>query len=89
MADSVFILTEKLKKAEAEIEVLRGLTSWTVAIIMAAGGRVVVPHELAEKRDHLQWRKESITGGDTTFEAWHPALTCDDRSAVERTQEVA
>lgn len=68
--DSAFILTEKLRKAEQDIKVLRELTDWTVAIIVAAGGKVFVPETIAAEASQMKWRREADIGNGMSFEAW-------------------
>ncbi len=58
MTVSAFILEQKLIAAQKDIETLRMLVDYTLAIIAAAGGTVSFSNEHLEQwRDH-PWRHE-------------------------------
>lgn len=56
---SLLIANEKLKKAEADIAILRRLVDHTVAIIVASGGRVEIPASKMEEWSGRPWRHEN------------------------------
>ena len=56
---SLLIANEKLKKAEADIAILRKLVDHTIAIIVAAGGRVEIPAGKMEEWSRRPWRHEN------------------------------
>jgi predicted trehalose synthase len=56
---SLLIANAKLEKAERDIATLRRLVDYTVAIIVAAGGRVAVPTDKLEEWSEREWRHES------------------------------
>lgn len=56
---SLLIANEKLKKAEADIAILRRLVDHTVAIIVASGGRVEIPADKMGEWSQRSWRHES------------------------------
>lgn len=56
---SLLIANEKLRKAEQEIVTLRRLVDYTVAIIVASGGRVEIPVEKIDDYSKCQWRHEN------------------------------
>lgn len=56
---SPLIANEKLKKAEADIAILRRLVDHTIAIIVAAGGRVEIPASKMEEWSRRSWRHEN------------------------------
>lgn len=56
---SLFIANEKLKKAEADIAILRRLVDHTIAIIVASGGRVEIPADKMDAWAAAPWRHES------------------------------
>jgi hypothetical protein len=56
---SLFIANEKLKKAHEDIAILRLLADYTIAIIVAAGGRVEIPSDKLSDWAALPWRHEN------------------------------
>jgi hypothetical protein len=56
---SLLIANEKLKKAEREIATLRELVDYTIAIIVAAGGRVEIPADKITEWSSYSWRHEA------------------------------
>ena len=68
---SLLIANQKLLKAEQDIATLRRLVDYTVAIIVAAGGRVEVPADKIEDWSKVEWRHEN-DGEMHVFTAAHP-----------------
>lgn len=60
---SLLIANEKLRKAEEDIAILRRTVDHTIAIIVAAGGRVEIPCSKMEEWSKSPWRHEN---DDTT-----------------------
>ncbi len=56
---SLLIENEKLRKAEEDIAILRRLVDHTIAIIVAAGGRVEIPCNKMEEWSRREWRHEN------------------------------
>lgn len=56
---SLLIANEKLKKAEADIAILRRLVDHTIAIIVAAGGRIEIPADKMDEWSSRPWRHEN------------------------------
>ena len=56
---SLLIANEKLKKAQQDIAILRQLADYTIAIIVAAGGRVEVPSDKLSEWSSTPWRHEN------------------------------
>lgn len=56
---SLLIANEKLRKAEEDITILRRLVDHTIAIIVAAGGRVEIPCDKMEEWSSREWRHEN------------------------------
>ena len=59
MQESALILGKQLEAARKEIETLRKLTNYTVAIIVAAGGRVEMTSDEIENWSKRDWRHEN------------------------------
>ena len=59
MADSLFIVQQQLAKAQADIVTLRTLVDHTIAIIVAAGGRVEIPADKMDEWSQSSWRHEN------------------------------
>ena len=57
--DSALILEKKLHAAQRDIEVLRQLVDYTVAMIVAAGGRIDVPADKVSEWSKRPWRHEN------------------------------
>jgi hypothetical protein len=55
---SLLIANERLRKAYEDIDILRRLVDHTVAIIVAAGGRVEIPSDKMEDWSNRPWRHE-------------------------------
>ena len=58
-ATSLLVANEKLRKAEEDIIILRRLVDHTIAIIVAAGGRVEIPCDKLEEWSSRPWRHEN------------------------------
>jgi hypothetical protein len=56
---SALILEKQLEAARQEIATLRTLTNYTVAVIVASGGRIEIPDNKIEEWSRLEWRHES------------------------------
>jgi len=56
---SLLVANEKLKKAHADIAILRQLVDYTIAIIVAAGGRVEIPADKLADWAATSWRHEN------------------------------
>lgn len=56
---SLLIANKKLRKSEQEVATLRQLVNYTVAIIVAAGGRVEIPSNKIEEWSKREWRHDS------------------------------
>ena len=59
MTDSVFILSEQLRKAKQEIATLRRVVDYTIAIVVGAGGRVEVPSAALTEWSNHAWTHEN------------------------------
>ena len=57
--DSVLVLQEKLDVAEKDIASLRKVVDHTIAIIVAAGGRVEVPVARHDEWANRSWRHDN------------------------------
>jgi hypothetical protein len=56
---SLLIANAKLEKADQDIATLRRLVDYTVAIIVAAGGRIEIPMDKFEEWSRREWRHEN------------------------------
>lgn len=55
---NAFLLERQLESARQEIDSLRRLTDYAIALIMAAGGRVEISHDKIEGWQNSPWRHE-------------------------------
>lgn len=55
---SLIVANKRLDDAHAEINVLRRLTQYTIAMIAASGGRVEIPDDKIREWSKRPWRHE-------------------------------
>lgn len=68
-ATSALVLEQQLNAARLEIASLRKLTEYTLAIILASGGRIELTNQQVADGERASWRSEN-DGSRFVFEAW-------------------